>query len=235
MSNSKQTQHSPPWSSIVPERELAIYERAGFGRKSTQSIKRPALLVIDVQYRSIGRVRAPIEESLEQYPTSCGEYGWAAASHIARLITAFREKNLPVIFPHVAPKESHDGQRFADKAPAIMTIAREGYEFVAECAPVKGDILLPKHHASAFFGTPLASYLTTLKADSLVVTGTTTSGCVRATVVDGSSYGYPIIVPQDAVFDRSQTSHAVNLFDMNAKYADVMTTDDALELLSNTN
>lgn len=231
MSISDQARQSPPWASTVPESELAIYERAGFGHPSTNTIKRPALLVIDVQYRSIGRTRAPIEESLNQYPTSCGEYGWAAAQHIARLIKAFRERNLPIIFPHVAPKKAHDGQRFADKAPAIMTIAQEGYEFVAECAPAEGDILLPKHHASAFFGTPLASYLTTLKADSIIVTGTTTSGCVRATVVDGSSYGYPVIVPQDAVFDRSQTSHAVNLFDMNAKYADVMTTSESIELL----
>lgn len=230
MSDKNKPGASRPWTSIIPEEELAIYEQAGFGHPSARP-QRPALLVIDVQYRSIGRIRAPIEESLRQYPTSCGEYGWRTTPHIARLIHAFRARKLPIIFPHVAPKAAHDGQRFADKAPAIMTIAREGYEFVAECAPVAGDILLPKHHASAFFGTALASYLTTLRVDSLVMAGTTTSGCVRATVVDGSSYGYQIVVPQDAVFDRSQTSHAVNLFDMNAKYADVMTTDAALALI----
>lgn len=220
-----------PWQHVVTEEELSIYQAAGFGKRFQGEI-RPALLVIDVQYRSVGHERLPIMESIKrEYPTSCGEYGWRAVPHIARLIQAFRQRNLPVIFPHVAYKENHDGQRFADKAPGIMSIPRQGYEMVKECAPQPGDILLPKHHASAFFGTPLVSYLTTQNANCVVVTGTTTSGCVRASAVDASSYGYHVIVPHDAVFDRSQTSHAVNLFDMNSKYADVMSTDEMLALI----
>ncbi|MBB5215672.1 isochorismatase family protein [Parapusillimonas granuli] len=220
-----------PWQHVVTEEELSIYQAAGFGKRFQGEI-RPALLVIDVQYRSVGHERLPIMESIKrEYPTSCGEYGWRAVPHIARLIQAFRQRNLPVIFPHVAYKENHDGQRFADKAPGIMSIPRQGYEMVKECAPEPGDILLPKHHASAFFGTPLVSYLTTQNANCVVVTGTTTSGCVRASAVDASSYGYHVIVPHDAVFDRSQTSHAVNLFDMNSKYADVMSTDEMLALI----
>jgi len=230
MSNPNFTKQCRPWVSIIPPSEVALYEQAGFG-KSSAPPRRPALLVVDVQYRSVGRVPAPIEESIKEYPTSCGEFGWRAVPHIARLIQAFRAKQLPVIFPHVAPKKAHDGQRFAEKVPAIMEIPRDGYDFVEECAPQEGEILLPKHHASAFFGTPLVSYLTTLRADGLVVTGTTTSGCVRASVVDGSSLGYTIIVPYDAVFDRSQTSHAVNLFDINSKYGDVVSTNEVLELL----
>lgn len=220
-----------PWQHVVTEEELSIYQAAGFGKRFQGEI-RPALLVIDVQYRSVGHERLPIMESIKrEYPTSCGEYGWRAVPHIARLIQAFRQHKLPVIFPHVAFKENHDGQRFADKAPGIMSIPRQGYEMVKECAPQPGDILLPKHHASAFFGTPLVSYLTTQNANCVVVTGTTTSGCVRASAVDASSYGYHVIVPHDAVFDRSQTSHAVNLFDMNSKYADVMSTDEMLALM----
>ncbi|MDX3905141.1 MAG: isochorismatase family protein [Pigmentiphaga sp.] len=230
MTDARLATEAPPWASIIPPHELALYAHAGFGNSSAPP-KRPALLVVDVQYRSVGRVRAPIEESIKQYPTSCGEFGWRAIPHIARLIQAFRAKGLPVIYPHVAPKKAHDGQRFAEKVPAIMGIPLDGYEFVEECAPQEGDILLPKHHASAFFGTPLASYLTTLRVDGLVMAGTTTSGCIRASVIDGSSFGYPIMVPYDAVFDRSQTSHAVNLFDMNSKYADVMKTDDVLALI----
>ncbi|WP_246129350.1 isochorismatase family protein [Verticiella sediminum] len=215
----------------MSEEEMSIYRAAGFGKPFKGEI-RPALLVIDVQYRSVGRERLPIMDSIQrEYPTSCGEYGWRAVPHIGRLIEAFHRRKLPVIFPHVAFKERHDGQRFGDKAPAIMAIPRDGYEMVKECAPQPGDILLPKHHASAFFGTPLVSYLTTLNANCVVVTGTTTSGCVRASAVDASSYGYHVIVPHDAVFDRSQTSHAVNLFDMNSKYADVMSTDDVLTLI----
>ena len=90
---------------------------------------------------------------------------------------------------------------------------------------------MPKKHPSAFFGTPLASYLINTGADTLVVTGCTTSGCVRGTVVDGFAYNFRVMVPQDAVFDRSEVSHAVNLFDMSEKYADVMPTEDILTAL----
>jgi len=110
--------------------------------------------------------------------------------------------------------------------------AEGGYDFVAEVAPREGDVLLPKKHPSAFFGTPLASYLVGLGADTLVVTGCTTSGCVRGTVVDGFAYNFRVLVPHDCVYDRSAVSHAVNLFDMSEKYADVMSTGEAIERLN---
>jgi nicotinamidase-related amidase len=102
-----------------------------------------------------------------------------------------------------------------------MKVAANGYQFVPEVAPREQDILLPKKHPSAFFGTPLVSYLVDLGVDSLVVTGCTTSGCVRGSVVDGFAYNFRCTVPIECVYDRSATSHAVNLFDMAAKYADV--------------
>ena len=99
-------------------------------------------------------------------------------------------------------------------------------------APHPEDILLPQKHPSAFFGTPLASYLIDANVDTLIVTGCTTSGCVRGSVVDGFAYNFRILVPEDAVYDRSATSHAVNLFDMASKYADVMPTNAALQHLA---
>ena len=220
-----------PWDDIIPQQELEIYQRAGFG-KPVGFGERPALLVIDVQYRTVGNPPMPIEEAIAQYPTSCGEIGWRAVAHIARLVALFRARNLPVIYPHVAPKAGHDRGQFADKVPGVMTIPPEGYEFVREVAPQPGDICIPKHHASAFFGTSLASYLVNLKVDTLVMTGCTTSGCIRGTVVDACSLNYKTIVPHDAVYDRSQVSHKVNLFDMASKYADVMPTDEVLSQLS---
>jgi maleamate amidohydrolase len=220
-----------PWSDVIPSEELAIYRAAGFGNSSTPGI-RPALLVIDFQYRSIGERPMPILESIRnEYATSCGEYGWRAVPYAARLIAAFRAAGCPVIYPHVAPKGMHDGGRFADKAPGVMSIPLRGYEFVKEVAPIAGDILIPKYHASAFFGTALASHLIDLGADSVFIAGCTTSGCVRASAVDASSYGFRVVVPQECVFDRSQISHAVNLFDMASKYAEVLPLNAALELL----
>lgn len=113
-----------------------------------------------------------------------------------------------------------------------MTIPPVGYQFVREVAPVDGDILIPKKHPSAFFGTTLASHLIDLKVDSLVMTGCTTSGCVRASVVDAFSYNFHVAVPQECVYDRSPIAHGVNLFDMSQKYADVLPTDELLHSLA---
>jgi maleamate amidohydrolase len=113
----------------------------------------------------------------------------------------------------------------------VMNVPRRGYDFVAEVAPRSEEITIPKFQASAFHGTALISYLVGLGVDTVVVTGCTTSGCVRATVVDACALNFKVVVPEDAVYDRSQTSHAVNLFDMSSKYADVLTTDELTEQL----
>lgn len=221
-----------PWAGVIPAEEEALYRAAGIGTGSVQiNIRRAALLVIDMQYRSCGEERLPLAQSIAQYATSCGEHAWSAAEHTQQLIAAFRASGSPVIYPHVAPKGIHDGGRFADKAPAVMGIPARGYEFIDLIAPQPGDLVIPKFHASAFFGTPLASHLINFGIDTLFVAGGTTSGCVRATTVDASSLGFRVVVPHECVFDRSKTSHAVNLFDMAHKYADVVSTDEAVRLV----
>ena len=219
-----------PWDGIIPTEEQEAYRAAGFGRP-TGIGEKPALLIIDVQYRTVGSEPRPIREAIKEYSTACGEAGWAAVKNISRLLALFRQNGWPVLYPYVSPKEKFDQGRLSDKVPAIMGVAARGYDFVAEVAPREGDVLLPKKHPSAFFGTPLASYLVGLGADTLVVTGCTTSGCVRGTVVDGFAYNFRILVPHDCVYDRSAVSHAVNLFDMSEKYADVITCGEAIERL----
>jgi len=220
-----------PWDGIVSEQDEKQTFAAGFGRPGGVG-KRPALLIIDIQYRTIGTTPKPFWEAIKEYPTSCGEVGWNAVRNIELLLAEFRRNEWPVLYPHVAPKnKATDGGRLAEKVPAIMNIPQKGYEFPSEIAPREGDVLLPKKHPSAFFGTPLASYLIERAVDTLVVTGCTTSGCVRGSVVDGFAYNFRALVPHDAVYDRSQVSHAVNLFDMSEKYADVMSTDEALTAL----
>lgn len=219
-----------PWDDVLPLEERETYLMAGLGGAAGFG-KRPALLVIDVQYRSVGDRPMPIREAIKQYPTSCGEAGWQAIAHITELIRVFRDKKWPVIFPHVAMKIGHDHGAFSAKIPGIMRIPPEGYAFVKEVAPQPGELLLPKTQASAFFGTPLATYLIGGAIDSLVVTGCTTSGCVRASVVDACALNFKSMVPSDAVYDRSPTSHAVNLFDIASKYADVLPTQAVIERL----
>jgi nicotinamidase-related amidase len=219
-----------PWDGIISAEEQRAYNAAGFGRPSGMG-KRPALLIIDVQYRTVGSRPLPFFESIKEFPTSCGDVGWAAVREIEPLLAQFRRKRWPVLYPHVAPKKSGEGGRLADKVPAIMDIAAKGYEFVRELAPAGGNLLLPKNHPSAFFGTALLSHLIDLQADTLVVTGCTTSGCVRGSVVDAFSYNYRVVVPQECVYDRSATSHAVNLFDMASKYADVAPVAEVMERL----
>ncbi|MBL0934677.1 MAG: isochorismatase family protein [Rhizobiaceae bacterium] len=219
------------WDDVISLDERKAYEAAGFGKRSGIGT-RPALLIIDVQYRTIGTEPKPFWDSIKEFPTSCGEVGWKAVSQIEKLLPVFRKNGWPVIYPYVAPKEAFDTGRLADKVPALMGVAAKGYEFVPPVAPAAGDILLPKRHPSAFFGTPLTSYLINNAVDTLVVTGCTTSGCVRGSVVDAFAYNYRVVVPHDAVYDRSHTSHLVNLFDMSAKYADVMSTDETLDALS---
>lgn len=219
-----------PWDGVIPAEEQELYRLAGFGKAGGFG-RRPALLIIDVQYRTVGHKSKPVREAIAEYPTSCGELGWAAVAKIAQLVKVFRARGFPILYPHIAPKSSYDQGSFADKVPGVMSIPAAGYGFVKEIAPQPNDIRIAKFQASAFFGTSLASYLISLRVDSLVFTGCTTSGCIRASVVDACSLNYKAIVPQDAVFDRSSVAHAVNLFDMASKYADVMPTQDAIKLL----
>jgi len=219
-----------PWDGIVTADDIRATESAGFGRPSGYG-KRPALLVIDVQYRTVGTQRVGIDEARREFATSCGNHGWRAVDRMRPLVDLFRRRGWPVLYPYVSPKQTFDQGRLAEKNPALMKIEGRGYDFVEEVAPREGDVLLPKKHPSAFFGTPLVSYLVDLAADTLVVTGCTTSGCVRGTVVDGFAYNFRMVVPEDCVYDRSQTSHAVNLFDMAAKYAEVAPAASVLDRL----
>ena len=218
------------WDGIIPEAELEVYRKAGLGAKGGIG-RRAALLVIDVQYRSMGHTPKPILESMKEYGTSCGEAGWRAIPGIARLIAEFRRRGWPVIYPYVAPKGAHHQGSFTAKAPGLLGVAASGYDFVKEVAPEPQDLLLPKMQASAFFGTALAAHLVQMGVDSVVVTGCTTSGCVRGSAVDANAYNYKVVVPEDCVYDRSPTSHAVNLFDIAHKYADVVTCEETLALL----
>lgn len=150
----------------------------------------------------------------------------------SRLLEAFRNHNLPRYFTTVAFEESYgDAGRFIEKVPALreLRLGTEAVEVNDRIAPIDDERVILKKYASAFFGTDLETELTTHRVDTLVIAGVTTSGCVRATTVDSLQYGYRTIVPADAVGDRAEGPHKANLFDIDAKYGDVVRSDAVIE------
>lgn len=206
------------WSNHISAEEEEHYRSIGLGQPVGGG-DRAALLVIDVQNRTID----------ERYAASCGQAGARALPHVVRLYESAVGASVPVFFPYVSPKTDEDSARFATKFSSFVSIDASGYDFPRELPARPGDILVPKKHPSAFFGTSLTSYLIERGVDTVVLAGATTSGCVRASAVDAFSLGFRVLVPHQAVFDRSASSHAVNLFDINAKYADVMETDAVVD------
>jgi len=220
------------WRDAIPAADWELYERAGFGRPSGFG-KSPALLQIDIQYRTVGHRPLPVRESMEEdYTTSCGEAGWNAIANLQPVQAAARAAGIPVVHAYVAPKSAIDAGRTGTKIPSLMDVPERGYEFVEEVAPQPEDLLIPKRHPSAFFGTPLASYLIDLGVDTLLIAGCTTSGCARASTVDAFAYNFHTAVLEDCVYDRAWLTHAVNLFDLAGKYADVIPGEEARSYLA---
>ncbi|HZU07650.1 MAG TPA: isochorismatase family protein [Chloroflexota bacterium] len=223
------------WDDVIPERDRQVFDEAGYGATGGFG-QRPALLVVDVTYDFCGDRREPILESIKRFRNSCGEAAWDAIPHLQTLLAAARRKRVPIIYTHAGPR--FDAVRvggWARKnaralAPTEIS-ARIGNDIVAEIAPQPGDIVIEKDKPSAFFGTPLLSYLIAMRVDSVIVTGTTTSGCVRATVVDAFSNNLAVAVVEECCFDRVVISHKVSLFDMNGKYADVVSLNETLAYL----
>lgn len=216
------------WDKFLTERDKQVFKTSGFGAHAGFG-KRPALLIIDVSYGFAGDKPEPILESIKRWSNSCGAESWDAIAVIKQLAEAFRERKMPVIYTTgVSRGDGWDigswawkNTRTGESVPRPQQTL-DANEIVPEIAPQPQDLVVLKQKPSGFFGSNLQSYLTLLGCDSVVVTGTTTSGCVRATVIDAFSMNYRVAIAEDGCFDRSQASHAINLCDMHAKYADVM-------------
>jgi len=154
---------------------------------------------------------------------------------IARLLDAFRGAGLPVVFTTVCYDDAgrQAAAVFIEKIPALLVL-EPGSEWIAidpRIAPIEGEPVLSKYFASAFFGTTLSSLLSTAGCDTVVVTGASTSGCVRATALDALQHGYRVVVPREAVGDRNPAAHDANLYDLDTKYGDVVSVDEVVEHL----
>ncbi|MQB01062.1 MAG: isochorismatase family protein [Actinobacteria bacterium] len=188
------------------------YTRAGFGAPLDFG-RRPALLVVDF-------VRAYLDRDSPLY---AGVEGALASA--ARVLEAARNAGVPRLFSRVRYRaDARDGGLFVRKVPALQVFASGSPlgEIAEELTPRDDEFVIDKQYASAFFGTPLASTLTTLQVDTTVIIGLSTSGCVRASAVDALQHGFVPVVVADAVGDRDPRPHHSNLFDLQAKYAEVV-------------
>ena len=196
--------------------------RVGVGTK-------PALLIIDLYYGIFGDA-----------PTTSTRTAWEALPHVQALLGAARAAGLPVLhltglpdFVSGVPGFSEAAHRDSPSRGTGLDAAgqerwRRKYDIMPQVAPIAGEVMLRKASPSGFWGTPLAGQLTYLGVDTLLVAGATTSGCVRASVVDACTHRYRVQVVEECVFDVHEATHAINLFDMHQKYADVISLADAL-------
>lgn len=197
------------------------YKKSGFGQTLGLG-ESPVLLVIDM-------VMAYFEPSSPLYAGVEAELRTTQA-----LVKAARSKGVPVIWTNVEYEPGGlNGGHFYRKIEALKVFDRGSPlgSFPPDLKPVDGELVLTKQYPSAFFGTPLASHLTAIKADTVLVTGVTTSGCVRASTLDALQYGFAPIVVEDACGDRDADIQRANIFDLGAKYADIMQASDVIAAL----
>ena len=213
------------WRDIVPEEILKVYTPY---HRDVYVGERPALLAIDLYNLAYRGGEKEPHELVGEFPSSCGRFAWEAIEPTLRLFNAARAANIPVIYT-TAPTTS----------AVVATNRRIGagsvdadFEINEAYKPQDADICIVKERASAFYGTPILPHLNRLGVSSLIVCGESTSGCVRASVVDAYSAGYHVCIAEECVYDRSILSHKVNLFDLHHKYADVLGVDEITTVLA---
>ena len=190
--------------------------RLGFG-------KRPALLIVDF-------IDAYLSPSSPLFAPDTAE----AVRQTRRLYDQAKKVSVPVLFTRVLySRDGSDGGIFVQKVPVLRRLVDEEplAAFARDLQPGRDDIVVTKNYASAFFGTSLASTLTARGIDTVLIAGVSTSGCVRASAVDAMQHGFRVLVPRECVADRHPGPHEANLFDINAKYGDVVHVDEALAYL----
>ncbi|MGH7829431.1 MAG: isochorismatase family protein [Candidatus Binatia bacterium] len=225
------------WDRFLTEQDrahLATREPKVFGFGN-----RPCLLLIDLYRWVFGDRPQPLLEAIKDWPGSCGVAGWNALPHIKTLLQAAREVRIPIVHLTGLAGAGVDEWSFRRAAgrerqmsPETRERQRHKYDIIDEVEPLPGEAVLRKASPSAFWGTPLIAHLNQLGIDTIITCGESTSGCVRASVVDGCTYRFRMVVVEECVFDRHEACHAINLFDMNQKYADVLPLEEVLKYLN---
>jgi nicotinamidase-related amidase len=220
------------WDKFLTERDKEIFKAAGYGKRAGFG-KRPALLIVDVNYGFCGDKREPVLESIKRWRQSGGEAAWDALPILQRLIATARDREIPVIYTTGVKRADNWDRaswswknRRSGERPAATN--HDPNEIMPQIAPGPRDIVVYKQKPSGFHGTNLLAYLVHLGCDSVLIAGTATSGCVRATAIDAFSYNFRVTLVEDGCFERSEVSHAISLFDLNSKYADVIPSDEVV-------
>lgn len=223
------------WDDVLGDHDRAVFQKAGYGKKKGFG-KKPVLFIIDVTYEFVGFKPEPVLQSIDTLRTSCGEKGWQAVPHIKRLLDIARSRNIARVYSVV--KRIQKGgitDAFMTKKSFVPDIKSDLYnratKIVEEIKPLEDEPVISKIAPSIFWGTELLYYLNRWGIDTCIITGTTTSGCIRASAVDAFSYGLNAVVVEEAVFDRADISHKVNLLDINSKYGDVVSVKEAEDYL----
>ena len=222
------------WDNFLTEADRAHMGEDPADRKGAGT--RPALVLVDLYRWAFGDKPEPLMESVKRWPGSCGLNGWTALPHIQQLLATARARGIPVVYitqfdnlPNW--RETRKVAKGAAHDPEMEERRRHRYDLIPEIAPLPGELVVPKTAPSGFWGTPLAGLLVGMGVDTIIVCGETTSGCIRATVVDGKAYRFKVLIAEETVFDRHEAPHAINLFDMNEKYADVIPLQEVLDYL----
>jgi maleamate amidohydrolase len=212
------------WDDIVTEPMAMIYRAyarpLGLGA-------RPAVLAIDLYNLAFAGGARPPHELQEEFRATCGEYAYAAIEPITQVLSAARQHGVPVL--HAVMGSPRSG---ISPTTRTSTATAADRDFYPGLGPVDGEVVIEKERASAFYGTQLVAELVSRGIDTVIVVGESTSGCVRASVVDGHSNGFHMVTVEDAVFDRAWLTHQVNLFDLHHKYADGLDAATVTRLLT---
>ncbi len=218
------------WEDLLSENDRRVLGNKPRARQWGELGANPALLIIDVQRGFVGEDR-PIYEQQARYPFGCGDRGWAVVRHLQKLIPAARAAGIPIVYSRNLLRP--EGGLADTLLPASPSNAEgPNSEIVREIAPARGDIVVEKTRPSIFFGTPASYVLYGKKIDTVLVTGDSTSGCVRATAIDAGNYSFKVAVIEECVFDRIELSHKAALFDMWFKYCDVISLDETYQYIN---
>jgi maleamate amidohydrolase len=229
------------WDAFLTEQDKAHLaasaptRRRGFGRKA-------AVLSIDNYRKALGDKPEPLLDAIRTWPASTGLAGWKAAESVAELLAVARTAAIPVIHLTGLPEEESGIPAWGAKlggrhgvsgnTPEQLDRHRRRFNFIEQAAPVPGEVVLKKTAPSGFFGTPLLAYLISEGIDTLIVCGESASGCVRATVTDGCANRLHMVVVEECVYDRHEASRAMNLFDIDQKYGDVISLEEAVDWIT---